>query len=113
VLLSDGSATRAFCYSRDAVRGLLLVLLSDADGEAFNVGNDLSECSVAELASLVREIAGPPPLEIRRAASPDPDYLTDCPQRRCPDLARLRSRFGYAPEVDLGAGLERLWRSLG
>jgi dTDP-glucose 4,6-dehydratase/UDP-glucuronate decarboxylase len=111
LLRSDGSATRAFCYASDAICALLLVLLSDADGEAVNVGNDRAECSIAELARLVREIAGPPPLEIRREASPDPDYLTDCPRRRCPDLTRLRTRFGYAPEVDLKAGLERLWRS--
>ncbi len=112
VLRSDGSPTRAFCYASDAVRALLLLLLSDVAGEAVNVGNDQAECSMAELAELVREIAGPPPLEIRREASPDPDYLTDCPQRRCPDLTKLRSRFGYAPEVDLKAGLERLWHSL-
>lgn len=111
VLYSDGRATRAFCYARDAVAGLLDVLLLGQDGEAYNLGNDACETSMSELAFAVREAAGSPPLDVRFAAHADRDYLTDNPNRRCPDLTKLRSLSGFAPEIDLKTGIERSLRS--
>lgn len=106
-LYSDGRASRSFCYASDAVAAMLLILLSDAQGEAFNVGNDEEEISIRELARLMREIAGPPWLEIEFKTSDDADYVTDNPQRRCPDLTRIRSRFSWQPKVSLAEGLKR------
>src|SRR5207244_2375697 len=63
VLYSDGRATRSFCYVRDAIRAMLLVLVSDADGEAFNVGND-EETTMSALAELMATIAEPPRLAV-------------------------------------------------
>ncbi len=110
-LYSDGRATRAFCYVGDAARAMWHVLLSADAGEAFNVGNDQEEVSMLELAERARHIGGPPPLEVRHRASADADYVTDNPQRRCPDLRKLRSAFPWQPLVSLDAGLDRTWRS--
>lgn len=106
-LFSDGRATRAFCYITDIIRAMWYILLSDADGEAFNVGNDQREITIGELAEVLREIAGPPPLEIVQKISEDKHYLTDNPQRRCPDLTKLRSRFPWTPKISLAEGLKR------
>lgn len=111
VLYSDGRATRSFCYVTDAVTAMWLVLLSDADGEVFNVGNDREEITVAQVAERLREVAGPPWLDIQYRASADADFVTDNPQRRCPDLSRLRGRFRWEPEVDLTEGLGRTLRA--
>ncbi len=107
VLFSDGRASRAFCYVSDAVRAICRILLSDAHGEAFNVGNDEKEVSIRELSETMREIAGPPHLEIQFRLSGDVHYTTDNPQRRCPDLTKLRSRFTWEPNVNLKSGLTR------
>ncbi len=111
VLYSDGRATRSFCYIGDAIRAIWLVLLSDANGEAFNVGNDEREISMGEFAHELAEIAGPPSLPVIHMASEDKQYLTDNPQRRCPDLTKLRNRFGWKPKVTLHEGLRRTLRS--
>ncbi len=111
VLYSDGRATRAYCYIRDAARAIWTILLSEAAGEAFNVGNDERETTVAELAETVREIAGPPYPPVEYRVSGEAHYLTDNPQRRCPDLTKLRTRFGWTPKVPLREGLERTLRS--
>ena len=111
ILYSDGRATRSFCYIRDAIRAMWLILMSDADGEAFNVGNDEREISVAELARELSRVAGPPTLEVIHRASDDPQYLTDNPQRRCPDLRKLRNRLLWAPTVSLTEGLRRTLHS--
>lgn len=110
-LFSDGRATRAFCYVSDAIRAMWHVLLSDANGEIFNVGSDEREITIADLAGALREVAGPPPLEINHRVSQDKHYLTDNPQRRCPDLTKLRTRFGWTPKVSLKDGLERTLHS--
>ena len=110
VLYSDGRATRAFCYVTDAIRAMWPVLLSDVRGMAFNVGNDEREISISNLARLVRRLAGCPFLPIEQRISDDTHYLTDNPQRRCPDLTRLRTQFGWRPKVSLAHGLARTLR---
>jgi len=85
---------------------MLLVLVSAADGEAFNVGND-EEISMSALAELMATIAAPPRLAVEYRVSADEHYLADNPQRRCPDLAKLRTRTGWRPEVRLADGLAR------
>jgi UDP-glucuronate decarboxylase len=106
VLLSDGRATRSFCYVSDFVAGMLRVLVSTADGEPFNVGND-EEVSITEVARVVAEAASSPPLPVQHHTSADAHYLTDNPRRRCPDLSKLRARTGWQPRVPLREGLAR------
>ncbi len=107
VLYSDGRATRSFCYVSDAIRAMFLVLLSNANGEAFNIGNDEREISMADFANELARVAGPPTLEVIHQTSNDPQYLTDNPQRRCPDTTKLRTRFPWQPKIGIAEGLRR------
>ncbi|HSB47818.1 MAG TPA: NAD-dependent epimerase/dehydratase family protein [Candidatus Bilamarchaeum sp.] len=104
-LLSDGSATRSFCYVSDAIDGFLKILLKGADGEAYNVGGGDGEISMLALARKVSSLYGG--REVKFRMSEDKDYLTDNPQRRCPDLSKIRA-LGYAPSISLDEGLPRL-----
>jgi dTDP-glucose 4,6-dehydratase/UDP-glucuronate decarboxylase len=120
VMLSDGRPSRSFCYVTDAIRGILTVLVQGQGGEAYNVGNDEVEVSMGDLATRVSAVAAElmncPASPIVYQTSQDADYLTDNPQRRCPDLKKLRSVGGWAPEVSLTDGLKRTltyYRELG
>ncbi|HYM15520.1 MAG TPA: NAD-dependent epimerase/dehydratase family protein [Dehalococcoidia bacterium] len=95
----DGRQTRSFCYVSDLVQALLLVALDPAaDGEVFNIGND-REVTVLELArSVAREAGHPGHLTFGPAAADDPS-------RRCPDLTRIRQRYGWQPTISLAEGL--------
>ena len=106
VLHSDGRATRSFCYVSDGVAGFLLALLKGRPGEAYNIGND-HEVTIGEVADLVAQLAG---TQIRFEPSRDPHYLTDNPQRRCPDLTKARTELGYRPRVGLADGVARTLR---
>jgi UDP-glucuronate decarboxylase len=108
VLLSDGRATRTFCYVADAIDGYVRALLSDSHGEAFNIGADSPEISMRDLAQLVIATSGKP-LRVSYAVSSDPAYLTDNPQRRCPSLEKARRVLGYEPRISLEDGLARSW----
>lgn len=103
VLLSDGRASRSFCYISDATAGFFRALLSGRPGEAYNIGND-HEVTIREVAELMAQLSGTP---VTFQVSSDPHYLTDNPQRRCPDLTKSRQELGYAPRVSLEDGLRR------
>lgn len=110
VLFSDGKATRAFCYVSDAIRGMLFILFSNANGEAFNVGND-REISINALVEKMVNITDSLCLPIEYRASQDINYLTDNPQRRCPDLTKLRLLTSWSPKISLEEGLARTLKS--
>lgn len=104
-ILSDGTPTRSFCYVRDALTGFIRALLSNYNGEAFNVGNEEAEISIAHLAELVAELVGD--VQIEFGISQEAEYLTDNPQRRCPDLTKAKTLLDYRPQVDIREGLAR------
>lgn len=107
-LYSDGRVTRSFCYLTDAVTALLLLLTSEDAAGPYNVGND-EERTIAETAETVDELRGGAQ-GVTYAANADPQYLTDNPSRRCPDLTRTTATIDWAPQVDLRTGLARTLR---
>jgi dTDP-glucose 4,6-dehydratase/UDP-glucuronate decarboxylase len=113
VLHSDGSPTRTFCYVADAAAGYLRVLTLGSPGEAYNIGIEAPEVSMRELAERVAAMAGDltgsdPGVVFE--ASGEAEYLTDNPDRRCPDITKARTELGYDPRVGLDDGLRRSLR---
>lgn len=108
MLLSDGSATRTFCYISDAIEGYLRILLSDYNGEAFNIGAEEPEVSIRDLAAKIIDISGKP-LNLDYQDSGDPEYTTDNPKRRCPSIKKAMTLLGYRPKVGLDEGLRRTY----
>lgn len=106
VLLSDGKATRSFCYVSDAIDGFLKVLMKGTNGEAYNVGNGNEEISMLELAR--RTAALFEGIDVKFQKSEDKDYLTDNPQRRCPNIDKISKELNYQPKVNLDEGLKRM-----
>jgi UDP-glucuronate decarboxylase len=110
VMLSDGSPTRTFCYIADAIIGYYKILVRGRSGEAYNIGVEAPEISMADLAhnvvDLARELFGYSGKVIRQP-SPDDDYLVDNPNRRCPLIAKASAELGYDPQIPLDEGLKR------
>src|SRR3989338_8005325 len=52
----SGKQTRTFSYISDAVSGFFKVLLSDKNGEMYNVGNDKDEITMNQLAQIINSI---------------------------------------------------------
>jgi len=111
VMLSDGSPRRTFCYVADAIIGYYKVLTKGRDGEAYNIGVEEPEISMAEtaerLAIIARDLFGYQGAVVTRSSA-DPDYLADNPSRRCPRIAKARSELGFTPTISLDEGLRRL-----
>lgn len=109
VMFSDGKPTRTFCYIADAITGYLKILLYGKT-DVFNIGIDKPEISVLEFAGLFRENAeklfgykG----EVRFDVPEDSHYMTDNPNRRCPDITKAKKVLGYDPGIYVSEGIGR------
>jgi UDP-glucuronate decarboxylase len=99
-----GAQRRAFCYVDDAVAATLLLMdLADPGALTVHVGDDREETPVVELARKLFDLADfHPAVELRPAPA-------GSPERRLPDLTRLRKLTGFEPATSLDAGLRRTW----
>jgi UDP-glucuronate decarboxylase len=100
-IYGDGQQTRSFCFVSDLVEGLLKVMESPRGTTGpINLGNP-AECTMHELASLVRQKTGSPStVELR----PLP---TDDPKQRCPDITKAKDLLAWSPTISLSEGLDR------
>jgi UDP-glucuronate decarboxylase len=109
-LLSDGTATRTFCYASDAVTGYYKVLVRGRPGEPYNIGTEGPEITVGDLAERIAALAhkflgytG----EVVHATSDEAEYLLDNPARRRPLIDKARTELAFEPAVGLDEGLAR------
>lgn len=96
----DGKQTRSLCYIDDMIDGIVKVMFSDnTSGGIFNLGNP-QETTIIELAGLIKEITQSRS-EIIFYPAP-----ADDPQKRCPDISRVKAHIDWYPKVSLQEGLE-------
>lgn len=112
-VFGDGEQTRSFSDVRDTIQALYLLLESDSTkGEIINVGND-SECSINELAKLVKEITN---------STSEVKYLTyqeaygvdefEDVRRRRPNLTKLKNLTGFTHSYTLKETIKEILKSL-
>ena len=108
-ILSGGSPSRTFCYIADSVAGYLKILLH-GKYDYFNVGIDKPEISITQLAEIYKS-AGQEIFnyggKINYAVSEDKDYLTNNPQRRCPNITKAKNILDYEPKILVEEGVRR------
>lgn len=105
-MLGEGKSTRAYCYISDATVAFWKILLSDKNGEIYNVGSDREEISIRRMAEIMHEIVG-----IKEAPKSkkcqNMEYLKSAPSRVCPDITKIRSEFNFDPQILIKEGIKR------
>ena len=100
-IFGDGMQTRSLCYVGDTVEGVWRVSQGKGlHGQVFNVGNP-DERTILELARLVVEFTG------RNVAIEHLPPRDEDPQRRCPDITRLKEMSRWAPRTTLREGIRK------
>lgn len=94
VLHTDGSKAHCYCYTTDAVLGLLTVLLRGTSGEAYNISNEATFGTIREMAEML----------IEKYPQSGSKLVFDIPE----DV----NKFGYAPTSRMLINSEKL-RGLG
>jgi nucleoside-diphosphate-sugar epimerase/SAM-dependent methyltransferase len=103
----DGRKTRTFCYISNAIVGFFQILFSDRNREVFNIGADDPEIQIRHLAAIVHGLVMNDEGGIDLVRGPSDVYTVSNPDRRCPDLSKIRTLLNYDPKVDLVTGLKR------
>jgi UDP-glucuronate decarboxylase len=113
-ILSNGTPTRTFCYIADSVCGYFKILLH-GKYDYFNIGIETPEITITQLAEIYvkagRDIFGYTG-QVKFAVSEDKEYLTNNPQRRCPDISKARQLLGYNPTIYVEEGVGRFLQYL-
>lgn len=100
-VFGDGTQSRSFAYVGDVVRGLVsLVQDRRAVGEVFNLGND-EEITMNALARLVKTMTSSNSTIINIPYEKAYEAGFEDMPRRVPDLTKIQTLVGYAPQVQL------------
>lgn len=110
VLKSKGEQRRSYCYVIDAVSGLLCMLAKGVNGEVYNISNESSVASIADVAHLIAQLSGtkvvfnlPDDLETKGYSIPRNSIL---------DNTKLKS-LGWEGHYDLNSGMTECLTILG
>jgi UDP-glucuronate decarboxylase len=106
-LKSEGAATRAFCYLKDATIGFLTVLLKGTNREAYNIGNPHQEVSIKELATILTSLFPEKKLSLTfEIPATNNQYLTSTLSRNSPDVTKAGA-LGWRPVTSIQEGFTR------
>ena len=98
VLHTKGSSNGNYCYTADAVAGLLTILLNGENAEAYNVVSESTTTTIAQMAQMVSE------------------QITGGESRVIFDIPDNVLTYGYAPDVKLRLSSKKLeklgWKPL-
>lgn len=114
VIFSNGKPTRTFDYIPDATVGYIKCAIYGVF-DIFNIGSDKPELTITELADLYKKIAGDLfgyKGKIVYETHKDKDYLTDNPNRRCPNITKAKNLLGYEPRIHVEKGITRYLKYL-
>ena len=99
-IYGKGEQTRSFCYVSDLIAGLIAMMnVADFRGPV-NLGNP-GEFTILSLAEKVIKMTTSPSKLVFR------DLPSDDPVRRKPDIGLAKEKLGWAPTIDIDAGLVR------
>jgi len=112
VLHTDGSKAHCYCYTTDAVLGILTVLLRGADGEAYNISNEETYSTIRGMARMLIEKYPQSGSRLVFDIPEDANKYGYAPTSRmliCSEKARA---LGWRAQVALPEMFERLMKSM-
>jgi nucleoside-diphosphate-sugar epimerase len=112
-LHTPGNSIANCCYTADAVRGLLIVLIKGRSGEAYNIANPAASATIREMAEIVAGEAAEGKIKVainvpediqKRGYAPDVGYRLNADKLKA---------LGWAPKYGIAEAYRRMiadWR---
>lgn len=104
VMKSDGRQFRSYCYVVDCVTAIITVALSGRSGEAYNISNPESDCTIADLAEAFAKAGGTK--LVRAEASSDEKRGYNMMDNSALDSSKLRA-LGWSGRYSLEEGTRK------
>lgn len=108
VLHTKGETKRNYLYTADAVRALLLLLLRGEPGQAYNVANEDTYCSIYEMATMVAGQVAEGRIGVRCEIEEDLSRFGYAPVLRMNLDTRKLQALGWRPQEDLVGMFRRM-----
>lgn len=104
VLHTTGEAARPYCYTTDAISGILYILLNGVDGEAYNVANEDTYISARGMADYLKKYFNPN-IAVQIDLNSNLGYAPSSMLKL--SVVKLR-QLGWSPKIDLHELFNRL-----
>ena len=99
-LKTNGLKENMYLYTLDAASALLILLLRGKPGNAYNVANENTYCSIKEMARLVLDVLGAPSAKVYTNVGGNEEGLYPPEGYLNLDVGKLKA-LGWYPTVDL------------
>jgi UDP-glucuronate decarboxylase len=105
-IFKSGKQTRTFCYVTDAITAMFLVIIN-GNKFVYNIGNDKPELNMKKLHQLLQKSLN------KKIKSINIEYPNNYPQvepqRRCPDITKLKKDFNFKNKVSITESIKRFY----
>lgn len=102
----NGNQTRTFCYITDAMTGFFKVILSNVNGNIWNIGNPRNEINMLKLVKVFDNILRKK--NKYKLIKYPKNYPTDEPKRRCPNIDKAKRYLNFKPQINIKLGISRM-----
>jgi nucleoside-diphosphate-sugar epimerase len=106
IMKSDGRASRSFCYLSDATIAFFKVLLSDKNGEAYNIANPLCTITILELAHKLVSLFPEKHLKVVQQERTDKNYIVSSSTHSSLSIMKIQS-LNWNPIIRIEDGFYR------
>lgn len=105
-IFKNGKQTRTFCYVTDAITAMFLVILK-GNKFVYNIGNDNPEINMTKLYDVIKKNV-PKKVKFVKIDYPK-NYPQVEPQRRCPDISKIKKELNFRNKVSLNDSIRRFY----
>lgn len=105
-IFKNGKQTRTFCYVTDAVTAMLLVIIKGKNF-VYNIGNDKPEINMQRLHKIIEKSLNKK-VSYKNINYPK-NYPQVEPQRRCPDINKIKKELNFKNKVKLDQAIKRFY----
>ncbi len=99
-IYGNGEQTSSLCYIDDLVAGIYTIILKAKPYEVFNLGSD-EEITINYLAKTIKDLTN------SSSSLAYKDLPEDDPEKRKPDLTKIKTQLGWQPKITLKNGLKK------
>lgn len=102
VLETEGRTERSYVYLSDAIEAILIVLMRGENGQAYNIANPATYCSIKDMALMLTKHYS---IDLKYNIKHNPKY---CPEQKINlDVSKLE-KLGWKPKFDLETSYRRM-----
>lgn len=112
ILHTTGETVRNYCYLSDAVDAILTILMDGENGEAYNIANKNTTCSIAEMAKLVASLCDDYSVDVIFDIDDDISKRGYNPTMKAYLNTEKLEKLGWKASVDLKEMFERTMESM-